>query len=353
VRIALDATYSVDPHPSGIAIYSREMLSGLSHTFAQDEFLFCYRPKQLRLAPQPLLPNVRRRILQPPLLTFTADLFHALNQRVDRRPARKIVSTFHDLFVITGEYSSPEFRTRFTEQARRAAENSDLIIAVSEFTANQVTNLLKVDHSRIRVVPHGVRQPMDPPGSERENLILFVGAFQTRKNLIRLIEAFERLPVSRDLRAGSKDSWRLVLAGAPSGYQANLILDRLENSPHRDRTQVAGYVSQSELEGLYSRASIFALPSLDEGFGMPVLEAMAHGVPVVTSNHSALAEVAGDAALLINPYSVEELAFALDRLIKDSDLRTQLSKLGRSRAKRYTWERAVETTHSIYRELIS
>lgn len=356
MRIALDATYSVDPHPSGIAVYSRELLSGLAHTHPQDEFFFCYRPKQWPHASRPTLPNVRRRLLQPPFPTFSTDVFHALNQRVDRRPAKKIVSTFHDLFVMTGEYSSPEFRTRFTGQARRAAANSDLIIAVSEFTANQVSSLLRFDSSRIRVVPHGVRQPGRSESrndSQRENMILFVGALQTRKNVMRLIEAFEQLAGNPREQGRPENPWRLILAGAPSGYGVSHIIDRIEKSICRDRIEVAGYVSQSDLENLYSRASIFALPSLDEGFGIPVLEAMAHGVPVVTSNRSALVEVAGDAALLVDPYATEELECALNRLANDPELRGKLSDLGRARAKRYTWDRAVERTYSIYQELLS
>jgi glycosyltransferase involved in cell wall biosynthesis len=164
--------------------------------------------------------------------------------------------------------------------------------------------------------------------------------------VIRLVEAFEGF-------SGDKDPWRLVLAGAPSGYQADRIFERIEKSTSRDRIEIAGYVSQSELETLYSRASIFALPSLDEGFGIPVLEAMAHGVPVVTSNRSALVEVAGDAALLVDPYDVEELECALKRLMNDPNLRAQLSDLGRERAKCYTWNRAVKATYSIYQELVS
>jgi glycosyltransferase involved in cell wall biosynthesis len=357
VRIALDATYSVDSQPSGIAVYSRELLSGLAETHPRDQFFFCYRPKQWIQASPPSGPNVRRRLLQPPFPTFTADLFHALNQRVDGRPARKVLSTFHDLFVITGEYSSPEFRTRFTEQARRAAVNSDLIIAVSEFTANQVTGLLQFDSSRIRVVPHGVHQHVVQEDSQhdssRENMILFVGALQARKNVLRLIDAFERLPANSGAEGSAESPWRLVLAGAPSGYQAGPIMDRIQKSVCRDRIELAGYVLQSELERLYSRASIFALPSLDEGFGIPVLEAMAHGVPVVTSNRSALVEVAGNAALLVDPYSIEELRSALNQLMTDPALRANLAALGRARAKCYTWDRAVQATYSIYQELVS
>src|SRR5262249_40262939 len=155
------------------------------------------------------------RLLVSSLPLFHADLFHALNQRVDARPAKKVVCTFHDLFVLTAEYSSREFRERFSKQARQAASNADLIIAVSNFTAGQVSALLHVDQARIRVVPHGVHLPAClPDESTRENLVLFVGALQTRKNLIRLVDAFEALP----------GDWRLALAGAPTGYGAAAIL---------------------------------------------------------------------------------------------------------------------------------
>lgn len=342
MRVALDATYSVDPHPSGIAIYSRELVSGLANTFPDDEFLHCYRVKQFRNAPQPEFPNVRRRVLLPPFPTFRAGLFHALNQRVDRRPTKAVVSTFHDLFVMTAEYSSPAFRARFEEQARRAAQNSDLIIAVSEFTAQQVSSLLGFDRARIRVVPHGMHESAPDAGVDRENMILFVGALQTRKNIARLVEAFELQP----------RNWTLVLAGAPDGYGARSILDRIEQSSCSDRIHVTGYVSRPELERLYARASIFAFPSLDEGFGIPVLEAMAHGVPVITSNRSGLAEIAGEAALLINPDETDELRSALSRLIEDGPLRSRLIELGRWRARLYTWDRAIRETHSAYKELL-
>ncbi len=339
MRIALDATYSVDPHPSGIAIYSRELLTGLAHTYPQDEFLHCYRLKQFRNALHNSAPNVRRRLLLPSVPAFRADIFHALNQRVDRRPAKAVISTFHDLFVLTGDYSSPEFRARFSQQARNAARNSDLIIAVSEFTANQVSTLLGFDPSRIRVVPHGVHFPASAR-AKREKLILFVGALQIRKNIVRLVEAFERLP----------QEWMLVIAGAANGYGARSVLDRIEKSPNRDRIQVTGYVDRPDLEQLYSRASIFAFPSLDEGFGIPVLEAMAHGIPVITSNCSALAEVAHDAALLVDPLETDELTKSLKELIENPALRSKLISVGLSRASSFTWERTARLTHNVYEE---
>ena len=342
MRVALDATYSVDAQPSGIGIYSCEILWGLPKEYPAVEFLHCYRPKQFGRAPRTPLRNVHRRLLQPPLPTIRADVYHALNQRVDVRPAKAAVSTFHDLFVMTGEYSPPEFRSRFTVQAQRAATNSDLIIAVSNFTASQVTSLLGFDPARIRVIPHGVHRPSDDDPLPREKLILFVGALQIRKNVTRLVEAFEDLPAG----------WRLVLAGAPTGYGAQGILERIDRSRCRERIEVTGYISREHLERLYSQASIFAFPSLDEGFGMPVLEAMAHGVPVVTSAGSALGEVSGNAAMYVDARDTAQIRSALYRLIEDCDLRKRLSRLGRARALLFSWERSVRETYSVYEELV-
>ena len=342
MRIALDATYSVDPHPSGIAVYSQELLRGLPALYPEDEFLHYYRPKQWRKRWRTHLPNVHSRLLQWPLPIIQPPLFHALNQRVDRRPARAVVCTFHDLFVMTAEYSTREFRARFTQQAKTAARNSDLIIAVSQFTADQVHNLLNVPTSRIRVAPHGVHQlSLDFP-LQRENTILFVGTLQLRKNIVRLLEAFEKT---------NCPDWKLVLAGAPGGYGSPAIMERINNSSHRDKIEVTGYVTREKLEKLYGRASVFAFPSLDEGFGIPVLEAMAHGVPVLTSNRSALAEIAAGAAILVNPYDTDDITANLKRLLQDSELREQLRNAGIIQARQFSWACTIHKTRAIYQEI--
>jgi glycosyltransferase involved in cell wall biosynthesis len=191
------------------------------------------------------------------------------------------------------------------------------------------------------VVHHGVRR-LAWPACAREKVVLNVGAIQTRKNIARLVEAFEALD----------GDWRLVLAGS-AGYGGDAIQARIATSPARERITVTGYISTEQLAGWYARASIFAFPSLDEGFGMPVLEAMAAGVPVVTSNRSALPEVAGDAALLVNPESTEELTEALRRLAQDEGLRADLARRGTARAGFFTWEKAVAETWNVYRELLS
>ncbi len=333
MTIALDATYSLGKNLSGVGVYSREMLFGLARAHPDEKFRFCYRPHRFLRSFHDTLPkNASRRLLRG---APAADVFHALNQRVDAR-AKRTVSTFHDLFVMTGDYSSPEFRTRFTQQAREAAARSDLIIAVSGFTASQVESLLNAEPSRIRVVHHGVRPAVS--NLKKENIVLSVGAIQRRKNIARLVKAFASLP----------DCWRLVLAGAADGYGAAEELRAVEESPARERIEVLGYVSPEQLHSLYGRASIFAFPSLDEGFGMPVLDAMAHGVPVLTSNCSAMPEVAGDAALLVDPL---DLGDALLRLASDESLRDDLALRGLQRIEQFSWESAVEKTWAVYDEI--
>ncbi len=312
---------------------------GLARTHPSDRFSFYYRTHRLLRSLGDSLPrNARRRILSG---APGGDIFHALNQRVDVRAART-VTTFHDLFVMTGGYSSRDFRLRFTEQAKQAAANSDLIIAVSSFTAGQVETLLKVPRERIRVIPHGVRPPAELR-PQRENVVLFVGAIQRRKNVGRLLRAFDRMP----------SGWRLILAGAADGYGAPEELKALEKIHRVEDVEIKGYVSARELEDLYRRARIFAFPSLDEGFGMPVLEAMANGAAVVASRRSAIPEVAGDAAVLVDPTSVEELAEALRWLAVDAREREELVARGRARAAMFTWESAVQQTWSVYQELLT
>jgi glycosyltransferase involved in cell wall biosynthesis len=353
VTIALDATYSIGDELSGVGLYSREILYGLAAAHPKTRFEFCYRPhRYFRVRKQTLPPNVRRWLLwegrgQWSLswrrsgfgsLPSAAHLFHGLNQRLPRHLPPHTAVTFHDLFVMTGDYSTPEFRARFTQQARDAAARADAIIAVSAFTKRQVVELLGVPSSKVHVVHHGTRC-LAYPDVQREKIVLSVGAIQTRKNTARLIEAFETLD----------SSWRLVLAGS-AGFGAEPILAR---AARNSRILVTGYVSPEILAAWYARAMIFAFPSLDEGFGMPVLEAMAIGTPVITSNRSALPEVAGRAAILVDPEDSSALAEALRQLAANEDLRRQYGERGIERAREFTWGKAVRRTWDVYQMLLS
>jgi glycosyltransferase involved in cell wall biosynthesis len=335
--IALDATYGLGPALSGVGVYSREILNGLAARDPSEHWDWFYRSNRYwraRRFPKP--PNVRRRFLSDSWGDRSAEIFHGLNQRLPKRRFRRQVTTFHDLFVLSGEYSTPDFRARFALQAREAAAGSDLIIAVSAFTATQVEHYLRIPAARIRVIHHGVI-PRAIPNVRREKVVLCVGAIQKRKNQAMLIRAFRAMP----------PDWTLVLAGS-IGYEAA----EAEKEVGKDRIRITGYLAEAEIAEWYGRASIFAFPSLDEGFGMPVLEAMAAGVPVIAGNRSALPEICGDAAEQVDSESEEQLASALQLLATDGPRRTELIERGFLHSKRFTWETAVTQTMAVYRELV-
>jgi glycosyltransferase involved in cell wall biosynthesis len=343
LKIALDASYAIGEHLSGVGVYSREVTQGLAKLEPGVEWSWLYRPHHWRevcFGKSP--PQVKRRFLWETRAP-ECDLFHGLGQRLPASRGRaRAVTTFHDLFVMTREYSNADFRERFTRQAREAAQRADAIIAVSRYTASQVEELLGVEPSRIHVVHHGARPLPIPSGIKREQVVLSVGALQLRKNTLVLVQAFERLP----------PGWRLILAGSRGTGYEETIRPAIEASPRRADIELPGWVDDTALARLYARASVFAFPSLDEGFGIPVLEAMSAGVPVLASDNSSLPEVCGDAALLVNPRSTEAVASGLARLIADGSLRASLVARGLQRAAEFTWDRCVRQTWSVYRTLL-
>jgi len=356
VRIALDASYSLGPAPSGVGVYCSRLIRALAAAAPETEFVLCYRANRFFrsvLAPAPA-PNTSRRLLEEPLGTLgprRVALFHGLNQRLPRLAFPRRVTTFHDLLVMTGEYSTPAFRRRFTELARDAAARSDHIIAVSEHTASHLRNLLGVEPARITVVHHGVDPAREVSAADlaafrrRQGLerpfLLHVGAIQTRKNIVRLLEALEQMNGRAEL----------VLAGS-DGYGAPEIHARIAASRARSRIHALGYVPSQVLQRLYRTATALAFPSLEEGFGLPVLEAMSAGLPVVTSNRASLPEVAGDAAVLVDPEDTAAIAGALTRVVEDADLRSGLIRKGLARAAQFGWDQAAARTLEVYRKLL-
>lgn len=347
MRVALDATYSLGAELTGIGVYSRRVIEELTALRPDDRFLLAYRSNRwLRALREPRPSGNCRRV--PLWAGRRAELFHGLNQRLPSGRMRCAVTTFHDLFVMTGKYSTPEFQRKFTGLARDAAARSDLIIAISEFTAGQVVDRLGYPRERIRVVPHGVDPPapLSPAaieqfrrnqGWEGRTVFLHVGAIQERKNIVRLTEAFEQLPGDP----------LLVLAGG-AGFGAEAIEERVSRSRARDRILRLGYVDSTTRAALYRSATALAFPSLEEGFGLPALEAMAAGLPVLTSDRSALPEAAGEAALLVNPEDPEAIRDGLQRLAADETLRRRLTEQGLERAAEFTWRRAAEGAWQAY-----
>jgi glycosyltransferase involved in cell wall biosynthesis len=272
-----------------------------------------------------------------------AQVYHCPALRAPlRRGATPTVVTVHDLiFLVRPETVSAWNRRYSRATVRRVLAAADRIVAVSHATADDLDRLLGVDGTRVRVVPNGVEEAFlrGESGALPARLagvgpfMLFVGTPEPRKNLPRLVEAVERL------RASGRGE-RLVVAGGEGGGRESL--------PASDTVVALGRVSDDELRALYAHARCLALPSLHEGFGLPALEAMAMGCPVVASGSGALPEVCGDAAVLVDPLSAASIADGIVAAIDDGE---RLRAAGRARALAHTWAVSAERAVAVYREL--
>ena len=257
-----------------------------------------------------------------------------------RRRTRKLL-TVHDLsFLHYPEHFVPKLVRYLSDVVPRSVGEADRVLADSASTRDDLIALMGVPANRVEVLYSGVDprfRPEREPGERRRILrryrvgespyILSVSTLQPRKNFVRLIQAFSAL--STDVR--------LVIAGGRGWLYEDIFAAAAKCG---DRVRILGYVDDSDLPALYRGAALFAFPSLYEGFGLPVLEAMACGVPVVCSNASSLPEVAGDAALLVDPLDTDGLANALHRGLGDRDLSVHLVEKGCVQAARFTWSRA-------------
>ena len=358
--IALDATYTVDPEPSGVAVYSRRLIESVLELETAHRFLVCYRLSRFRCRQRFLQPSATRkfgvRLVQEPFtfwLPWQAELFHSLAQRPPAFHYRKEVVTVFDLFPMSGEnYSTPEFRRRFSVLLEEAVRRAARIITLSQYTAGELRRHLGVEEERIRVIPPGVNLPQPATAGERlrererwvgsgNELVLAVGAIQNRKNTLGAVKAMALLP----------DHYRLILAGG-NGYGSEVVHEFIRRESLGTRVMTPGYVAPEQLESLYQAASVLLFPSLEEGFGFPVLEAMARAVPVVASRTSSLPEVGGDAVLYVDPRSVEEIAGGVKQLVEDSALRAELIRRGLDRVAEFSWRRAAAQTLEVYNEVL-
>ena len=352
----MDATYALEAQPAGVGRYSERLICELART-PEMELTLCARwPLWLRLGRHLGALGCRRCLLQEPLnirLPGRVDLFHGLNQRLPGYRFRRQVVTLHDLFPLTGaRYSTPDFQRRFSLMIADAVARADRVICVSAYTREQAVGRLGVPRERCAVVPHGVEQQPEPP-SERARqrarqlaggapFLLSVGAIQVRKNNVAAARVAARL-------GGAA---RLVIAGG-AGHGADEFFDFVRGQGLSDRVRVLGYVDEQTLNALYAEAVALLFPSLEEGFGMPVLEAMARGLPVIASNVSSIPEIAGDAAMLFHPDDIEGMAEAARRLLDDPRGRQEWAVRGRARARCFTWLAAAQATVEIYRSLLS
>jgi glycosyltransferase involved in cell wall biosynthesis len=271
---------------------------------------------------------------------------------------KRLVMTIYDLsFLVYPEFHLPENVKHALLGTREAIARADALITISHHSRRDLLERLGVAEDRVTVThlaasPHYIR--VDDPQQiarvrERYHLpahfILFVGSLEPRKNVRRLIQAYAKLPTSLQHEV------HLVIAGGKGWLNTDVYLT-VHQLGLEGRVQFVGYVEENDLPSVYSLATVFAYPSLYEGFGLPVLEAMQCGVPVLTSNVSALPEVAGEAALLVSPTEVEEIAEGLACLLEDADLRVEFQARGYRRAREFSWERCARETLAVYRSVV-
>lgn len=362
MKVGFDARDVLRPR-TGVANHALHLLEALAGC-SRGHALLPYvdrrddgrSPKGVRLRAIPGPPGVWKHVSLPiALVADRVDLFHSPSGTLPLWSPCPAVVTVHDLFAeIEPSWFPARVGLQLRYTMRRACRVARRILAVSEATKGDIARFYGVPRERIHVVHNGVDvvfRPLDDTDAQRAvreryldgaPFILYVGSRFPWRNLPRLIEAFGRLKRRRAL-----PGHRLLIVGRDIwGMDPSpALVQRLEL---KGEVRFAGYVQPQELPALYRAAEALAYPSLYEGFGIPPLEAMACGTPVLTSTRGGLAEVVGDAALVVEPEDVEALASGLERVVLDDPLRQRLRAMGLARANLFSWERAAEQTWEVY-----
>lgn len=363
-RIGIDYTPAYE-QGGGIGRYVREIVAALARQPAEfDYHLFVsgagelpplpgtnFTWKPTRLTPLWLARIWQRAQVPLPVEFFTGtiDLYHATDFVLPPTRARSLL-TVHDLsFVRVPEAASPPLKAYLDVVVPRSVKRAEHILADSQATKDDLINLYGTPAEKITVLLSGVDARFKPTQeasvSQKYKIperpyIFSCGTVQPRKNYTRLIQALAAL------RSRGNDIG-LVIAGG-KGWLEDPIYAAIREAKMTDYVHFIGFADDADLPALYSGALLTAVPSLYEGFGIPVLESMACGTPVVTSNLSSLPEVAGDAALTIDPTDLDAIIDALQRLVDDETLRAALIEKGLTRAHEFTWERSAAQLHEIY-----
>lgn len=366
LRVSLICEQLMQPIPGGIGTYVRGLMSTLPRYGVQlDPVVAWHRPARLAeagLSQARRLPVTRHALYRrwarrgKPRVGGRADLVHAPSLAFPSRDSRPLVVTVHDLLFREYPEAYPKRGVDFHERAAGRLWDADVVICPSDYTAEAVKGL-KDPPKLVRVVPMGTDLSAPPPqdrdrvlerlGVERP-YVLWIGTVEPRKNPEGVVQGFvhavESVPAAKSLN--------LYLVGPP-GWWRGEVGEFLEKKGMTDRVRRLGWLPRSTLASLYSGAEAFLFPSLAEGFGLPVLDAMACGAPVVTSDRTSLPEVAGSAAMLCDPDDSESIGAQLAKVLRDRGLAEDLRRLGLRRAAELTWDRTARETVACYRELLS
>jgi glycosyltransferase involved in cell wall biosynthesis len=351
-RIGVNALYLIPGEVGGTEIYLRRLMAALGSIDRENEYFvftnletgadliprqsnFHWKPQAVHARFRPARILWEQTVLPVEAARYRLDVFLNPGFTAPILAACASVTVFHDL----QHKRHPEYFRWFDLPFWKlllwaSAHRSRRLIAVSEATRQDLVRIYHLSPSRIRVVLHGVEPEIFAlDRTSTEPFVLCVSTLHPHKNLERLIRAY----------ASRKRDWRLIIAGM-RGFSAGTLDALIAELGVRDSVEMTGWIPREDLLQLYARARAFIYPSTFEGFGMPVLEAMAAGIPVACSDIPPLGEVAGDAALFFDPLNEQAISGAFERIVADAELRAKLEKAGPERARAFTWERAARET---------
>jgi glycosyltransferase involved in cell wall biosynthesis len=370
MRIAIDGI-PLAAAKTGVGHYTDALAEGLARTppdhqydlVSPFEFEFDYngdKPKNLNRQHIPVRSIFRKWWLLglPSLLRiYKVDVFHGTNYCVPVFAPCPTVVTIHDLSIFTQSHTHEAASVKRGKRTMPImARRARMIIAPSEWTRREVIEKFRVSSEKVRVIYEAAREGMTPLPPQlcqrvldkyriQGPYLLYVGTIEPRKNLLTLIRAYDDLLRTTTLRP------QLVLAGG-RGWLCDEVYKLVEDLKLQDQVHFTGYVEDDDLPALYSAAEAFLYPSLYEGFGLPPLEAMACGVPVITSDASSLPEVLGKAGLTHAPTDTRALTAAIAKLLGDETMREHFKREGSKQAAKFSWERAARETQAVYDEVL-
>ncbi len=373
MKIGIDASRANKANKTGTEWYSWHIIEQLKQIADKDDKFFLYTNSDLTGGLEKLPENfVEKKLKWPPqylwtqirlwweLFTSPPDILLVPAHTIPFLPLSKKIKVYVNVHDV-GFKRNPELYKLIQVwyhdlTMRRIKQRADLIITISEFSKQEIIELYKVDERKIKVVYLGfdannffvqssnkeINQKVLDKYNINSPYLLYVGRLEKKKNIGNLISAFA-------LAKESQPDLKLVLAGS-AGHQFDNIKKIIKNNKLEQEIIITGYIAQQDLPIIYNNAEIFLFPTLYEGFGLPILEAMASGVVVITSNFSPHTEVGGDAAYYVDPYSPLAIADAIIKILTDTELRQSLKNKGLIRAKKFSWRYTTEKIYQIIKQ---
>ncbi len=372
MKIAIDASRAIN-EKAGIGRYSRELVKNLIKIDQKNQYLLIFSYFRTSLAKERLIKtfeteNTEIKVLKIPgnikekiwgwrlpvlnNMVKDCDLFFAPSFfEVNLGLKIPQIVTINDMttFLFTS-HRGKDISYRLNKRTRQACQKAKKIIAISESTKNDLIKILKISPNKIKVIYPGnttfKKSGNLPPALKSKSYILFVGTIEPRKNLTGLFKAYALLPPAMQAK------YPLAIVGA-AGWNTGETLKVYNALKLEGKVKFLGFLSDEKLAKIYQEAAVFVYPSLYEGFGFPVLEALSFGVPVVASKISSLPEVAGNAGILIDPLNPKSITKAIQRFLEGKFEQEKAKKLGPLQAKKFTWEKTAKETIKLFNEVVN